>query len=691
MLLSAFVSNATPSISGFSPNYSSSSDPNNITISGSGFLGGPLVVKFNGVNASAAAATFDNTIIAHVANGTPRGTGPVFVSVSGQQALTNNGIYFTVIGPNDPYVTDFSPTAGSPGIAVTINGTHFIGTTGVKFNGANASFSPITSDLFITATVPANATTGPISVEKTGIFTNTTSVNFFVSPVITNFSPGFGRAGTNVVIRGSSFSNAFAVKFNNISALTFNVDSNSQITAVVPNNPTTGPIRVEAPGGTNITSSSFLVQPTIFSFTPGFGAAGTNVTVTGANFNVGTPAVKFGGVTAATPTGVTFSQLLVVVPAGATNAPITVTTSDGSGTSAQIFYVPPRITSFTPTNSAPGTTVRLSGTNFTGATAVSFNGQPAASFVVTNNNNIGAVVPSGVITGPISVATPAGTTNGAGLFYGAPVITSFNPTHGAPGTNVTILGTNLLGATAVLFNAISASFTVNNNGAIAAVVPAGAQTGPLTVVAPGGTRTSATSFTIDVASSDLNISLVDSPDPVFVGSNLVYTLTVTNNGPSAALTVTLSDALPASVNLKSASTSQGTLNTNGNPIIGNLGTLNNSGVATVTLTVVPQTIGPITNVVSVGNNNFDPNTSDNSATETTLVLPFPFLSIQNFSASQVKVFWPAPLSNFTLLFKNNLMYSVSWNTDITARVISGTNISVTEPSSGAPKFFRLKQ
>ena len=118
--------------------------------------------------------------------------------------------------------------------------------------------------------------------------------------------------------------------------------------------------------------------------------------------------MKFGGVLAAAPTGVTFGQLTAVVPNGATNAPITVTTVDGSNTSAQIFYLPASITGFTPTNSPAGTTVTINGSNFIGATAVAFNGTPASSFSVTNNTIIGATVPGGVITGPISVTTSTG-------------------------------------------------------------------------------------------------------------------------------------------------------------------------------------------------------------------------------------------------------------------------------------------
>lgn len=698
VVLTSFVASAAPSISSFTPNYGWSNSvavPGNIiTINGSGLYPGPggtLVVKFNGITATNYLATLvDGTEIqAQIRIGTPSGTGPVVVIVNGVQAPTNNGIYFTVIGPNDPYVTGFSPATApaSGGTSVTISGVHFFNSspvTAIKFNGVSAS-GTINGDDLITATVPAGATTGPIIVEKTGATKFVSATNFYVAPTITSFSPSSGRAGSNVVIRGTSFTNASVVKFGSLNAASFTVDSNSQITAVAPNGVLTGTITVTAPAGTFITSTNFKVVPNVSGFTPGFGSVGNNVTVNGANFT-GTTSVKFGGVSA-NFSGVSFGSLTAMIPAGATNAPISVTTGDGTGTSAQNFYVAAAITSFTPTNSAPGTTVQLTGVNFSDATAVKFNGQ-SASFDITNNTTIGAVVPANVSTGPLSVTTPAGTVNSIGLFYGSPVINNFNPTHGAPGTSVAIAGTNFLGTTRVLFNGTNASFTVNNNGSITAAVPTNTQSGSITVIAPGGTNSLGT-FTLDLT-SDLNVGVADAPDPVFVGSNLVYTITVANSGPDAALNVRLTNTLPASVSLKSAAASQGTLNTNANPVIASLGTINNAGLATVILTVVPQGLGSITNLAAVGGDNTEPTPVNNLATTATTVWPLPFLGIQTLTSNQIKVFWPAPLSNFYLLEKSNLR-AATWNTNLTARVISGTNISVTEINSNAAKFFRLKQ
>jgi hypothetical protein len=177
----------------------------------------------------------------------------------------------------------------------------------------------------------------------------------------------------------------------------------------------------------------------------------------------------------------------------------------GTATELDVFGVlrdsnAPTITSFAPTSGSVGTSVTIDGTNFTGATAVTFNGV-SASFTVNSATAITAAVPAGATTGPISVTNPAGTASSAGSFTvtavsNPPTIASFAPSSGPVGTSVTISGTNFTEATAVTFNGVSASFTVNSATAITATVPAGATTGPISVTTAGGTATSAGSFTV---------------------------------------------------------------------------------------------------------------------------------------------------------------------------------------------------
>ncbi|TLY19506.1 MAG: hypothetical protein E6K68_09575, partial [Nitrospirae bacterium] len=185
-------------------------------------------------------------------------------------------------------------------------------------------------------------------------------------------------------------------------------------------------------------------------------------------------------------------------PTTSTSAPVMVTVFNAAPS--------PTIASFNPTNGPVGSSVTITGTAFTGATAVTFNGTSAVSFTVTSATSISATVPSGATTGPLSVTTPGGTASSApGAFtvtsaLSPPTLTSFTPTNGPVGTIVTITGTNFTGATAVTFTmpigVIFSNFTVTSATAIQATVPSGATTGPLSVTTPGGTATSFNAFTV---------------------------------------------------------------------------------------------------------------------------------------------------------------------------------------------------
>jgi uncharacterized repeat protein (TIGR03803 family) len=77
----------------------------------------------------------------------------------------------------------------------------------------------------------------------------------------------------------------------------------------------------------------------------------------------------------------------------------------------------------------------------------------------------------------------------------APFVESV-PGSGKVGVSITILGTNLTGATAVSFNGTAASFTVVSGTQITATVPSGATSGTVAVTTPSGTLNSNVPFQI---------------------------------------------------------------------------------------------------------------------------------------------------------------------------------------------------
>lgn len=682
LFLSLVIGVPAQTITDFTPKFASPGEM--VSITGSGFSLGAITVRFWNGRVASATPTTDSQIFATVPSGVS--VGPISVQLNSQTPVfsTEN---FTPIGPG-PYVSGFAPFVGTAGTTNIIAGAHFTGVTAVKFNGINSPFFYPTEDTSILARVPANVTTGPITV-TTPLGTFTTSSNFFVPPVVSGFSPVNGRPGTNVLILGTNFLGTTSVRFAGTPA-SFTVLSNNAIQASVPVGAVTGMIQIFAPAGSFPTSSNFVVQPTLFGFNPGFGPAGTVVTIQGANFNVGSPEVRFNGILAAPPSGVSFNQLTAVVPAGATTGPISVTTSNGTASSEANFFLPAIITSFAPSNSPPGTLVTVRGTNFTGVTAVTFNGTPAAGFFPTNNNSLGALVPLGVTTGPVGITTPAGTVASTAKFYGAPLITGFDPTHGLPGTNVTIFGQNFTDALFVRFNGSNASFSVVNNTTLSATVPNNAQTGPLTVGAPAGTTNSAQDFVLDYT-ANLSLSVNDSPDPAVVGSNIIYVITVVNNGPFAAPSVNLTDTLIGAALLKAATTSQGTLSTNTAPITGVLGTINVGESAIVTLTVAAQSEGMITNIATVASQYPDPNPTNNSLTNTTYVQPLPLLNVQRVGTDRVRLSWPAALTNYGLQFKPVLEAAPPWSSITTLPSIVGSEYQLTETNGETMRFYRLQR
>jgi uncharacterized repeat protein (TIGR01451 family) len=138
---------------------------------------------------------------------------------------------------------------------------------------------------------------------------------------------------------------------------------------------------------------------------------------------------------------------------------------------------------------------------------------------------------------------------------------------------------------------------------------------------PNTSNNSATATATVVPTADLSIANTDSPDPVHVGQNLTYTIKVANAGPSSATGVTVTDTLPKGAGLASATASQGSCTQSKQSVTCGLGTIPNGAAATVTIVVRPASRGTIVDTATVKGQQADPDTSNNSATATTTVLP----------------------------------------------------------------------
>jgi uncharacterized repeat protein (TIGR01451 family) len=287
-------------------------------------------VLFHGQNAAWFAASSDIQVNADVPAGAT--SGPITVTNDFGSATTTNEFF---IPGSLPYVTAITPSGGPRGTPVVINGGNFTNLVNVKFNGLLAPDAVATSRSQINATVPVGTTSGPLTV-TTGAGTSTNTRVFYASPRLTGFTPTNGIGGDAVVLTGTNFTDAVAVYFANHNA-SFTVDATNRLSAVVPPDATTGPIKVLTPGGVIASTNVFRVFPHITDFAPRWGPTGTVVRVLGTSLQPATE-VAFGGepgpfiVVAAT-------EIRATVPGNAESGPIQVTTPDGVAVSSNRFSV----------------------------------------------------------------------------------------------------------------------------------------------------------------------------------------------------------------------------------------------------------------------------------------------------------------------------------------------------------------
>jgi IPT/TIG domain-containing protein/fibronectin type III domain protein len=517
-----------PTVSSVSPNTGSASGGTAVTITGGGFTGA-TGVNFGSNAATNVSVSNDNQITATA----PAGSGTVDVTVVGpggtsavgsSDQFTYGAVSSSSRRPDipGPVVTSVSPF-GEPdetgGQSVTITGSGFTGATAVMFGDNAATDVNVQSDTSITATSPAGV--GVVDVTVTNVTTSATSTNDLYAyspppgPTVTGISPSDGSpdGGTPITITGTNLSGATEVDFDGEPATSVVAVSSTEVTAVAPAEDGDDQVEVDVttPNGVspdnppadnfNYTSDT-EAPPAITSVSPSTGDVdgGDVVTITGTGFTDATE-VDFGDEQATSATVISDTEISAVSPANSVQTvDITVSTPTGDSdtTSADEFTYSstaegPTVASVSPSSGdiGGGTPITITGSGFTGATAVSFDGTPATSFNVVNDNTITAVTPPGLdlvdvqVTAddddsPVRPADEFTYTANAG----PPTVTAVSPALGAPagGTTVSITGANFTGATQVSFGGTAAaSFSVVSDTSITAVAPPGSGTADVTV------------------------------------------------------------------------------------------------------------------------------------------------------------------------------------------------------------------
>jgi IPT/TIG domain len=516
-----YVTTPVPVVYGIAPNSGTTAGQTFVLIFGSGFTGMTSVHFGTTAATTNLAVLADGEIDVFYTPAGAAGTVDVTVTTPGGTSAASVGDKYTYVAAGLPVVNSVSPNHGAAGGGsyIELVGSGFTGVTTVHFGTVAETGINAFSDTQITVYIPAGSGTvdvtvttpvGTSSVSPADKFTYVTPA----APVVTAISPSSGPAsgGTGVWISGSALSTASSVMFGTATATSFTVVSDN-VVEVLGSAAGTGTVNVTVTtaGGTSAvtTADQFTYtaspQPAIISASPSTGPAsgGSTVYVSGSGF-AGASAVNFGSnpavffvndgnlITATSPAGSGTVNITVVGPGG--TSPTTV--------NGQFTYTAaspsPTVTVVSPSSgsAAGGSTVYITGTNFTGATTVNF-GSNAAGFIVSSDNLITVPSTPGGTVGliDVTVVKPSGTSgitpNDHYTYVAplAPTVTGVSPATGpsAGGTTAWITGTGFTGAGAVSFGTIAAAgFSVVSDNLIVVPSPAGSGTVNITVTTPGG-------------------------------------------------------------------------------------------------------------------------------------------------------------------------------------------------------------
>jgi len=362
-----FSLRAPPMLTSLSPSSKTVGSPGfTLTVNGSNFVQGATVSWNNSARSTSFVSSIKVTAQIPATDLVTAGTVPVIVTNPGSGP--SNSLTFTINNPR-PNVTSISPssaTAGGPGFTLTVNGSGFIATSVVNWNGS-ARTTTFSSSTQLTAAISAadiaSAGTIHVTVTNPGPGGGTSAPKTFTVnnpvPAISSISPSSATAGGpgfTLTVNGSNFVSGSKVHWNSL-ILTTTFVSSIQVTATVPSSDirTAGTVSVTVvnalPGGGTSNAMTFTVNnpvPSISSIVPSSATAGGpafTLTVNGSNFVLGS-VVDWNGsartTTFASRTRVTASISAADIATPGTASVTVVNAPPGGGTSnAETFTINP--------------------------------------------------------------------------------------------------------------------------------------------------------------------------------------------------------------------------------------------------------------------------------------------------------------------------------------------------------------
>ena len=408
----------------------------------------------------------------------PSGANPltIMAATSFVSAGTSGSVFYvqdTTVAPTLSSLAPNSVAAGAPSFNLTVIGSNFTPGCKVYWNGADLGTTVFVNAQNLTATVPASgvatvptppASQPEVTVVNPAAGTTSGPSTFTIAPAnlaptVTSLVPNTLPAtspGFTLTINGNDFAPEATVNWTDSSphttALPANFVNINQVTVSIPSSLVatlgTPTLTVVTPAGQSA-STPFIVasiattpKPSVSNIGPAnapVGSGGFTLTVTGANF-LTSSVIEFGG-TQLTPETFSPTQLTATVPASSLNVAgaIQVSVQNGSGATAAVStaltftvyanYQTPTVSSVSPPSgpaSGAAFTLSVTGTNFTTASVVYWNGVALPTTFVSDTV-LQAAVPAADIASGGSVSITVSNPGATGIVFTALELTDQAP------------------------------------------------------------------------------------------------------------------------------------------------------------------------------------------------------------------------------------------------------------------------
>ncbi|MEZ0539341.1 IPT/TIG domain-containing protein [Fibrella arboris] len=501
-------------------------------------------VRFDTTQASSFTVVSPSEVLVTISPQQPRGFAKLTL-------VTEGGIIsgFTYLVAGTPEITGFSPKRVRVGQEITIQG-RYLADGQVRINRATPD--PTTTritDTEIKVIVPADATTGRLSVTVFDRLTGLSADSLYIAgaPAITgNPSPMEGITGDKVMLTGLNFRDITSVSFGTTAAQ-FRIVSDTQLEVTVPARSQSGDVTISISGVGGSASATqpfvYILPPANLVFTPLRRGVNKLVSVTGQNlYRIQQVTLNGKQVTINARTEGTDFQFFV--PTDGTTGPITATNRAGTATSVRSLTVvqAPVVTDY-PRRWPAGGRMIIKG-NWLRDAVVQFTGAvyPATNDGRNDDTEIWIRVPDDAQPGQFRLTTDSPIAFTSDQFTPVRPVSGvvFTPTKGRVGDEITVTGQFLEDVTDIRFGggaSLPATFQRLGNGQVKVIVPTNAVDGTICFTNPAGFACTTTLF--DVQRVVAGVSFTPKTGKVgtevtFTGQNLSDVIEVRFGGGTSA-------------------------------------------------------------------------------------------------------------------------------------------------------------